>query len=110
MPVGSELFALCTTALQESLFQGSITNGKARCPGPLACLIQTCWCVYLIKAIPEQVVCLFFRNIIMVDFCYHIGGSGELALLQVHEIDVLRSLFPVCACRQDGDGLEFIVC
>src|SRR6266436_2428617 len=53
---------------------------------------------------------LLFRNIIIVGSCYHIGGSDELALLQVHEIDVLRSLFQVCSCWQDRDALEFIVC
>ncbi len=52
----------------------------------------------------------------MVDFCYHIGGSCELALLQVHEVDSSpaqsrhRDEHKAVHSRPDGAREAWIAC
>jgi 4-amino-4-deoxy-L-arabinose transferase-like glycosyltransferase len=65
--------------------------------------------VYLVQAIPEQVIRPLLGNIRVRAIGHHGGRGDKLAPLQVSEVDILGALLQASTRRQDRNVLELIV-
>src|SRR5437868_7476186 len=107
----------CVNRVLSNEIEGSLIGHYARLlPYPLdrlptLCfrLIEACRVAYLSETIPEHIIGVLLRNIIVILISNHISRSHELTLLQVQQIDILCPLLQAFSQRHDHDIAQFII-
>src|SRR6266446_938192 len=72
-------------------------------------LIETCRVAYLSEAIPEHIVGVILRHIVVILVSNHTSRSHELTPLQVEQVDVPCPLLQAISKRHDHDVTQFVI-